>query len=273
MAKASQELGIGQSALSIQLKQFEENIGCILFARSHRKLVMNDSGMIVFSYAKEIFRLGNEMMESVYDRPSPNRIHLQVGALDTIPKHLTLQIARTAIKTRRCSISILEGKPEDLLKSLSENRIDIVLTNSAPTKASNRLYSRRIARLPLWVVGSKVFSHLKNGFPESLNGKPLIVPTEDSSVRHEIESAFKRMKVAPDYLAEAQDVMVQKLLALDGLGLTVVPEFAVSEYVELKKLFLIGKLDDSYEELFLVSASRKIENPIASQLMRDFSLQ
>jgi LysR family transcriptional activator of nhaA len=272
LAKASQKLGIGQSALSIQIKQFEENIGFALYDRSHRKLSMNESGLIVFSYAKEIFRLGNEMMESIHDRPLPHRVHLQLGALDTIPKHLSLKLAKSALATGRCSITIVEGKPADLLKDLSEHKIDLVITNSSPNAIAPNLYSKRIAKLPLWVVGSSRFKKLKNQFPLSLNNQPVILPTIDSSVRHEIESYFKKAKVQPDYLAEAQDVMIQKLLALDGVGMTVVPELAVQEYVDQKKLYLIGKLENAFEDLFLVSATRKIENPIASEIMRSFKI-
>ena len=93
------------------------------------------------------------MVESVYDRPLPNRIHLQIGALDTIPKHLTLEIALKAIQTGRCSVTIVEGTPESLLEQLSEHKIDLVITNSHSHLQNRQLYSKRIARLPLWVAG------------------------------------------------------------------------------------------------------------------------
>lgn len=272
LAKASLKLGIGQSALSIQLKQFEEHLGFPLFDRSHRKLAMNEAGLIVFSYAKEIFRLGNEMMESIHDRPLPHRVHLQLGALDTIPKHLSLKLAKAALATGRCSITIVEGKPSELLKELSEHKIDLVITNSSPNAIAPNLYSKRIARLPLWLVGSSKFKKLKNDFPASLNNQPVIIPTNDSSVRHEIESYFRKSKVQPDYIAEAQDVMIQKLLALEDMGMTVVPELAVQEYVDQKKLYLLGKLDNAFEDLYLVSATRKIENPVASEIMHSFKI-
>ncbi len=273
IAPASKQLGIGSSALSIQLKQFESSLGVTLFERSHRKIALNESGLLLLSYAREIFRLGGEMVEVLKDQPVSGRAHVQIGALDTIPKHLTVQLVQAALEDGKCSVSIFEGKSQELLDSIEAHRIDLFLTNTLPTGESSRFFHRRIARLPLWIVGDRSFIHLKKGFPASLNGKPFILPTADSSVRQEINSFFKKYDVNPDVLAEAQDVMVQKLLALRGVGITVVPEFAIREYLANKTLFLLGPLADAYEDLYLVSATRRIENRVASRLMKSFKVR
>lgn len=272
ISKASKVLSIGSSALSIQIKQLEQNLEIELFERSHRKLSLNENGRLIFSYAKEIFRLGNEMIEVVRDKPAPGRVHLQVGALDTIPKHLTLQLVKKAIKMGKCSISIYEGRSAELLDQLKEHKIDLVITNIIPTVATESYFHRRIAKLPLWVVGDRSFLKLKKNFPHSLRGQSFVIPTIDSSVRQEIDSFFKHHQIAPDIIVEAQDVMVQKLIALEGIGMTVVPEFAINEFLKTKRLFLIGRIAGAFEDLFLISASRRIENPFASKLMKEFKI-
>ncbi len=272
LTSAAKKLGIGTSALSIQIKQFESNLGKPLFIRTHKKLVLNDDGEVILSYAKEIFKLGGEMVEALNDRISHQSIHVQVGALDTIPKHLTTQLIKKAIASKNCTVTVLEGKPTELLHTLGQHRIDLLLTNSPPTFGSAKLFGRRIARLPLWIVGSKKFLHLKKNFPHSIHQQPVIIPTGDSSVRQEYENFCKSKNIQPYALIEAQDVMVQKLLALDGIGLTVVPEYAVREYVKSKSLYLIGALPDCFEDLYLVTASRRIENPVAAHLMKNFQV-
>jgi LysR family transcriptional regulator, transcriptional activator of nhaA len=273
IALAAKKLGIGSSALSIQVRQFESSLETVLFDRSHRKLILNENGRLLLSYAKEIFRLGGEMVEALKDQPVSGRTHLQIGALDTIPKHLTLQLVQAALEEGKCSVSITEGKSQALLHSLSEHQLDLVLTNSVPLSASGQYFHKRIARLPLWVVGGVSYLHLKKGFPGSLSGQPFILPTADSSVRQEISSFFKRNEISPDILAEAQDVMIQKLLAVRGVGITVAPEFAIREYLKEKSLFLLGPMGNVHEDLYLMSASRRIENRIASRLMKSFKVK
>lgn len=269
---ASEHLGIGQSALSIQMKQFEEQLGFSLFERTHRKLTVNERGKIVISYANEIFRLGGEMVETLNDRPSANRVHLKIGALDTIPKHLTVQMVDHAL-LEDSSVTVLEGKLEKLLQDLMNHRIDLVVTNYLPQAEPGQLFAKRIAKLPLWIVGGKSYVKLKRNFPQSLQNQAFILPTSDSNVRHEFENFRQSHKLTVDIRVETQDIMVQKLLAIKQLGLSIMPEFAVKEFLQKKELFLIGKINGGFEELFLISASRKIENPRAASMMRNFQIK
>lgn len=269
---ASKKLAIGQSALSIQLKNFEDSISVKLFERAHRKLTLTENGKIALQYAQEVFKTGNEMLEVLHDHSTINRVHVQIGALDTIPKHLTLQLAEAIFETKNSTVAILEGKSDELLRELTQHRIDLLVTNEAPISSSGEIYIKKIAHLPLLVLGSKKFAPLKKNFPHSLSGAPLIVPTLDNKLRHEIEHYFRVKEIKPDIIAETQDMMVQKLMALKGIGLMITPEFAAKEYIDRKELFVIGHLESTYEDLFLVAASRKIKNPIATSIMKNFKI-
>ena len=272
IAKAAQRLGLGQPALSIQLKQFEESLGVKLFERAHKKLTLTEYGKAALEYAREIFKLGGEMLETLNDSPSKDRVHLQVGALDTIPKHLTVRLAEEAMRFRSCTISILEGRGDELARELARHRIDLLLTNRVVHASPTSFYMRKIASLPLMIVGASKFLPLKKRFPESLQKAPFILPTAESQVRHAIEHYCKLHGLYPDFQVECQDVMVQKLLALNGFGLIAAPQFAVKEYLDGRRLHVIGKPKEVIEEIYLVAASRKIENPVATHLMKTFSI-
>ncbi len=273
IASAAQKLSMGQPALSIQLKQFEESIGVKLFDRAHRKLTITENGKLALEYAKDIFKSGTEMIETLHDRPSTKRIHLQIGTLDSIPKHLTLQLAETIIKVMKCSLTFLEGRQDELMRELTQHRIDLLISNQLPMSGPGQIYTKKIARLPLVALGSKKFIHLKKGFPSSLSNQPYIAATSDNKVRHDIDHYFKISNIIPDTIAETQDLMLQKLMAIKGMGFIIVPEFAVKEYLGKKELYSLGVLNNVYEELFLVTASRRIANPAASELMKNFKVE
>ena len=267
---ASKKLQIGVSALSIQIKQFEHQLGCALFERGHRSLSLNENGRLLLQYANEIFRLGTEMVQTLHSQSTPNHAPLRVGVLDSIPKHLSVQLTQEALKAYRCTVSIVEGKLVELTQMLLHHHLDLLVTNSAPRLQPGRVYTRKVARWPLVVVGSPKFAKLRKNFPKALNATPIIVPTADSIVRQEIESYCKHHEIHPIFLVETQDVMTQKLLAIQHVGLTVVPKMAVEEYLQKKELIMIGVLENCFEELFLTSPSRKIENPVAAHLMKSF---
>jgi LysR family transcriptional activator of nhaA len=272
LSRASRVLGVGQSALSIQMKQFEEAIGFSLFDRAHRKIIPNERGLMVHAYAREIFRLGGEMVEALLDRPTAGRTHVEIGALEMVPKHFTLELVRQAIAMGNCTVKVVSGKPEFLLSSLLEHRVDLLVSTFVPRAEGGKIQARRISRLPLWVVGAPKFLNLKANFPASLHRAPMVLPTEESGARQAFEDYCRKRDLVPELVVEAQDLMIQKLLAINGVGLAIAPEFAVAQYLAEGGLIQLGLLEDLEQEFYLVGAARKVRNPVASKLLRDFRL-
>lgn len=273
IARAADKLKLGQPTLSAQLKQFEDVLGVPLFERRHKRLVLNETGRVVQEYANEIFRLGAEMVEVVHDKLPAKRVHVQIGALDSVPKHLTLALTRAAMKHGNCMVSILEGKADELIRELVNHKIDLFVSNFVPTQMQNQgLFSRRIVQAPVVVCGAARFKGLRKGFPQSLEHAPFILPTADGKLRHDIDHFFRLSGIHIDVIAETQDTAIQKLMSMEGLGLVPMPVPAVQEHLKRDELIEIGRLPGVSEELYLISASRKIANPVSSELMRSFKL-
>jgi LysR family transcriptional activator of nhaA len=273
IAKAAVKLRLGQPTLSTQLKQLEEGLGKELFERRNRALILTDSGKLALQYANEIFKLGDEMIEALEDRLPSNRVHIQIGALESIPKYLVAELAKEACAGPSASVSILEGTRDELLRELSSHRIDLLLANSAPSGSeATGLFSRTVLRLPqsLWAAPA-LASKLRERFPASLDGAPVILPSGTSKLRHDLEHYFKVHSVRPLVLAETQDTAVQKILASHGLGVVCLPTEATrTALIEGLQLERVGMLEHVYEEIFLISAQRKVDNPIAVRLMNEF---
>jgi LysR family transcriptional activator of nhaA len=273
IARAAEKLRLGQPTLSAQLKQFEDTIGVQLFEREHKKLKLTDAGRVALEYANEIFKMGGEMLEVLHDRLVPLRTHVQIGALDSISKRLVTHLVKEALKIGRCNVSILEGKGDELLRELALHKIDLILSNYIPSAhETEKIYSKSVAKMPVIIYGGNKFKSLKNNFPDSLNNVPFIMPTKHSKLRHDLEHYFRKANVVVDVVAETQDVSVQKLLGVDEVGLVPLAEFAAEELIKEKDLFEIGRIPGVFEELYLLSASRKIENPVSGQLMKGFKL-
>jgi len=273
VSRAAEILRLGQPTLSAQLKQFEQNLGVQLFERKHKKLILTEQGKIALDYAKSIFEQGNEMYEALQDKLVPTRVSLQIGALDSIPKQIMLRLTKAAYKVGNCQVSLVEGKAEEILRELIAHRVDLFLTNFIPSALeSRRLVHRSIVKSPVSIYGSARFRHLRKNFPQSLKGQPIVMPTYDSQLRYDLEHWSKTQGLFFDIIAETQDTSLKNLMALDGLGLIPATPSSIAWQVAAKKLFPIGILDGVSEELFLVSAQRRRENPIAAQLMKTFRI-
>ena len=273
IARAADKLRLGQPTLSVQLKQFEDALGVKLFDRLHKKMVLTEAGRVALQYANDIFRMGDEMVEVLHDRLGPARTHVQIAALDSVPKHLTLAVVKGAYGFGPCAVSILEGKGDELIRELALHRIDLFIANYLPsTHEARGLYSKSVAKVPVSFCGAPKYKGLRSGFPQSLAKAPMILPTVHSKLRHDVDHYLKIAGISMDVVAETQDTSLQKLMGIDGIGIIPIPIFAVEDLIKSGSLISLGQLPGIFEEFYLVAASRKIENPISSQLMKSFHL-
>lgn len=273
IAKAADKLRLGQPTLSTQLKQLEDALGRSLFERKNRSLVLTEAGKIALDYAENIFRTGDELLQVLEDGAVSGRTDVKIGALDSVPKRLLSNLVRAALKEKNVTVSLLEGRGDELFRELFSHQLDLIVSNYPPSSLEfGRIYSRSLAKVPVAVFASAEFIGLKKKFPESLNGQPFILPTAHSKLRHDLDHYFKinGLRIIP--IVETQDTSLQKLLGIDGLGLIPLPEFTAKDLVGEKKLVKLGTLQDVKEEFWLISAARKIENPVAARLMKSFQV-
>ncbi|MNK96673.1 hypothetical protein D3C87_1169660 [compost metagenome] len=99
------------------------------------------------------------------------------------------------------------------------------------------------------------------------------MPTAHSKLRRDIDHFFEVNKIRVDVVAETQDTSLQNLLGCEGVGLIPVAKKAVAELIRDKKIMILGALPGVKEEIWLTSASRRIENPIAASLMKNFKIE
>jgi LysR family transcriptional activator of nhaA len=273
VSKAALKLRLGQPTLSAQLKQFESALGVTLFERQHKQLFLTEQGKVAFDYARNIFKMGSEMYEVLHDKIKPARLSLCIASLDSISKHTVLDLTQAALNVSPCQITLLEGKSDELMRELSAHKADILVTNFIPTAGDARgLKHRSIAKNKVSFYGAPRFKSLKKNFPESLSTEPVLLPTYDSKMRYDIEHWSQLTSIPLDILTESQDIAVKKLMAVNGMGLLPAAAHTVAKEIGSGELVEIGKLQGVHEELFLVTAQRKIENPIAKELFKNFSL-
>ncbi len=275
IAKASRRLRLGQPALSTQLKQLESLVGHPLFTRQQQRLTITPFGQHVLEYATEIFRLGSELQESAKEGGAVSRkIVLQIGALDSVPKDIVHQLVVRAYEISDCYISVIEAGVDDLLRELQQHHLHLIIANSpAPIAPRSQFYSRSVGEMPVIICGAPKFASLKKGFPESLNGKPFIIPSRHSKLRSDIEQFFESKSLAPKIIGDSMEAELDKRLALSGHALIAVAEQSVQRILHDGALVKIGALKGISEHVWLTAIRRHIPNPVASELIQSFSIK
>lgn len=269
IALASKNVLISSPALSMQLKELEEGLGTPLFARVGKKLVLTEAGTIVYEYARDIFKLGFELKDTLADRShGKERARIEIGCQDSISKNVADQLLTFLIEKKACKVILREGNREELLRMQNEFKLDLILTNSVPqVKDSSIFETKLLCREELIIVSHPKFKGLK-----TLKEAPFILPTYDSSSRQKLDLYFKENNVMIDVIAEVEDKATEIDLALNGNGLIAVMKSNVIKFLKDKTLIEIATLNQLQEEVWMIVGKRKLLNPLALFAMKNFTL-
>ena len=128
ISKAAKELYISQPAISKSIQKLEESVGCKLFSRSSRGVVLTDEGKLLYEHVSEAFETLT-MGEEKFKRSIELGVgHLKIGVSSTLCKYLLLPYLKEFIRQNpHISISISCQSTNDTLKLLEDNKIDIGL--------------------------------------------------------------------------------------------------------------------------------------------------
>ena len=84
---AAQELVISPPALTATLRRLEKELGCQLFDRSGRNIVLNTRGQILYQYAKEALKALDTAREEIALAQQHSDTHLTIGLASPLICH------------------------------------------------------------------------------------------------------------------------------------------------------------------------------------------
>jgi LysR family transcriptional activator of nhaA len=270
ITRASEELRLAHPTISGQIHRLEEVLGEKLFARSGRNLVLTDSGRIAFRYADEIFALGQEFQDTLKGRSTGQPLRLVVGVSDVIAKSMVHRMLEPAFHLRdKVRLICREARSADaFMGELAVHAIDVVLADApAGPGTPVRTFSH-----PLGDCGTSFFAapqlakSYRTGFPNSLDGVPVLLPSSDSTFRRALDEWFQARDIRPEISAELDDLALASVLGEKGLGVFAAPDVLDRELRQRYALQLVGRAKDIRQRFFAISVERKIKNPAVAAI-------
>ena len=264
VTRAAAELRLAQSTVSTQLRTLEEVLGEKLFARTGRRLVLTDVGRLVFRYADEIFGLGRELLETVKGRPTGQPMRLTVGIADAVPKLIAYRLLRPALAVAEpVRIICREDKPDRLLAELAVHGLDLVLSDTpiGPT-TKVRAFNHLLGECGVTFFGTPALARTcRRGFPRSLGGAPVLLPTDNTALRRSLDDWFESEGVRPRVVSEFEDSALLMAFGQAGMGLFPAPSAIERQVRSQYGVAVVGRLNAVCERFYAISGERRLKHP------------
>lgn len=164
LAHAAERLGRTPSAISLQMKRLQEDLGMEIFRKRGRGLALTEAGEVALSYARRMLALNDELLDSMQGANLAG--HLRVGCpqdfaaiLPPVLSHFTSLYPRMqielhiegnaalfeAVKGARVDLAVIIGRSDDGVETLGQLEIEWI--------ASSTFRPPRKGPLPLALLG------------------------------------------------------------------------------------------------------------------------
>lgn len=239
-SKAAEQLGYSQSAVTMQIKQLEGELGTLLFERIGKQVRLTQAGERLLPCALEMLEV-LQRAEGIAREPEEITGPLRIGTSESFvisvlpPVLAELQRARP-----RVEVSIQTALVRDLFQKLRQNEVDLLY------------FLDERAYFPEWV---KVFERPENiyfvasarselagqtGIPvERLLQEPLYLTEKGVSYRYAMEQALAGRGFALHPFLEIGNTDVIVRFLLRGQGISFLPEYVVREELERGQLTVL----------------------------------
>ncbi len=125
--KAAEQLGYSQSTVSFQIKQLEEELGCLLFERINHTITLTERGHKLISYAHGIRALMDEFKENLTKEELSGSIHI-VAPDSVCDDMINSHYIDFHEKYPSISIRFTTGDSALMLEMLDHNEADFIIT-------------------------------------------------------------------------------------------------------------------------------------------------
>jgi len=264
VARACDELALSAPTISAQLRTLEQRLGEKLLVKSGRNLVPTEVGRLVYRYADEIFATGRELLDALEQRPSTRPLRLRVGIDDVVPKEIAYRIVEPGMQLQQpVRVVCRESTLERLVADLAAHELDVVLSDAPVTPTSDvRVYSHSLGRCEVdWMAPPKLARNLRRGFPKSLDGAPMLLPTDDTAIRRALDLWLDRQNVRPVLLGEFEDYAMLTEFMRAEHGFAPVPAVLEARFRREHGFVRIGQAHGVNAEFFTITAERKLKHP------------
>ena len=237
-SKAARHLGYSQAAVTIQIKQLEQELGVHLFDRIGKQISLTHQGQVFYQYAVSI-RNELEQAKNAVSDPSTLSGKLCLGTIESICASIFPDLLAEYHRLHpEVTISIVTDSPGVLLDRMNENTIDIVYL------LDRRIYDNRWCQTleepeeNIFVASPDhelALAKRELELDEVLRF-PFFLTEKDASYRHMLEQylASINRSVKPFLEIGSTEFIIHMLLK--NTGISFLPKFTVQRELQQKQL-------------------------------------
>lgn len=267
----AQRVHVTQAAISMQIRQLENETGAKLFVRAPRRVLLTEPGEKLLERARQILREHDAALDEIAELTGAERGRLRIGSasamLTTDPLPQILQDLRS--QHPGAEVSVTSGTSEALVQQILAAELDVAFV-SLPVEASG-IQTERLSEDELVAIASPRhrLARQRTVSPYALAGEKLILGARGGNTRRLIDQFFAQAGVNVTVAMELSRQAAIIRMVEEDMGVGIVPLRTIREEVEQGRLvrWWIEGAQINWE-LGIASLSGGYESPVMQAFLR-----
>ena len=227
---AAREVCLSQSAVSHSVKALEQEVGCRLFDRVGKKVLLTQAGETLLVYAKRILNEMSSARESLGQLNKWGYSRIRIGASSTTCQYILPSVLRRFKEEYAdCLITIEPADASDSVELLESNRIDLAITLEPDLLDKLAFQPLFTDELKFIVSPDHEWARSGHVMQSQISKQKFVLYNKGSQTFRMIESFFRRDGIALNTLIEFGSMDAIKELVKLGLGVSIMAPWVVQE--------------------------------------------
>lgn len=226
ITKAAVELNLTQPAVSIQLKNFQDQFESPLIEIIGKKVYITDFGRevsekieLILNQVEAVSNLNKEKSKRLTGK-------LRIAVVSTGKYVMPYFLADFLKNNSEVTLLMDVNNRAGVIQSIERNEVDIALVSVLPDKRN--FESLELLPNNLYLVGKKPMKSKKNGEEfKDFSELPFIYREKGSATRQTMERFIEKKKIQPVKKLELTSNEAVKQAVLAGLGYSIMPEIGI----------------------------------------------
>ncbi|MBQ6847171.1 MAG: LysR family transcriptional regulator [Oscillospiraceae bacterium] len=246
--KAAEQLGYSQSTISFQIKQLEEELGCLLFERINHTIMLTERGHELVEYAHKVRTLTDEFKDNLEEEKRCSG-HIHIVTPDSVcDDMINNRYIDFHNKYPDISIKFTNADTAVMFDMLDHNEADLIITLDAHSYRKDYVIAKEKS-LSMHFVASAAskYAKMKRISIKDIINEPFILTEYGQGYRKVLDKELARLSLEIHPILEIGRTDIITSVIAEGDMISYLPDFVTKEMVDEGKLCYLDVCDINIE--------------------------
>ena len=238
-SRAAESLFLSQPAVSMQIKQLEQNIGLPLLEQVGRRLNLTEAGRELLKYSRNILQQVQDMDTVFSEMKGLEHGQLNIAVVSTANYFMPQLLAKFIRLHPKINLALSVANRDTVIRQLDENVADLAIMGQPPEGAD--MLSQAFMPNPLVVIAAPdhPLARLKKVQPRQLAEETFLLREKGSGTRGVVERFFTghQLPLPAHMEMDTNEAIKQSVSAHIGLG--IISRHGIEMELETKRLCIL----------------------------------